>query len=147
MTRFRSLLIALLMLALPVQGAVASSRWLCAAMTPATSDAVMHARHAAHVHVMDDAHAPSGQAHQAPTGAEHGFAGTHAHPAGAHDETSPISQDTGCNLCAACSVTAATPPASIVLAATAASDASFPALDAPVPHGVADGLERPPRTL
>jgi len=143
--RIRCLLIALLMLALPVQGAVASSRWLCAAMAPASSGtATMHSRHATHVHAVNVAHATPAHAHSA---AAHDSAAAPLHHAAASDETSAMSQETGCNLCAACSVTAAAPPASLVLAAIDATGAQFPALAVPVPRVVADGLERPPRTV
>lgn len=148
MTPVRHLLIAILVLALPLQGAVASSRWLCVATSDAASGVVspagsygvpggqahaMHAAHAAspHAHAEDVAHDP----HASPT----------AHPA-AHHGPSDAAHDGGCNLCAACSVTAAAPPAPIVVGAIEAVGARFPALLVSVPRVVAGGLERPPRT-
>ncbi|CAG0976341.1 hypothetical protein BURK1_01503 [Burkholderiales bacterium] len=135
MTLFRRLLIALLVFALPWQGAMASSRWLCVAMSDAPSGVVApHASQGAqggHATAMHAAH----DAHASPT----------AHPA-AHHGPSDGAHDGGCNLCAACSVTAAAPPAPVVVGAIDVAGAYFPALLVPVPRVVADGLERPPRT-
>jgi hypothetical protein len=120
----RRLLVALLVLALPVQAALASSRWLCVAMAVDAPSASAPHDHAA----------------------AHGGA-AHAHDA-APDPASGTSHDEGgCNLCAACTVTAATPPAILALAAVEATDARIPSLDAAVPRSGTGGPERPPRTL
>jgi hypothetical protein len=147
-TPFRRLLVALLVFSLPLQGAMATSRWLCVAMSDAPSGVVAsHAAHgvqsgnAAAVHA---AHAPSTSAHAAEV-VHDAHASPTAHPA-SHHGPSDGAHDGGCNLCAACSVTAAAPPAPIVVGPIEAAGARFPALPVPLPRVVADGLERPPRT-
>jgi hypothetical protein len=52
---------------------------------------------------------------------------------------------TACNLCAACCVTGASPPARIEPPAMAASSAGFPPVIAVAADFLAHGLERPPR--
>jgi hypothetical protein len=137
--RYRHFLIACLLLALPVQGAVASSRWLCAPMSPASAAKAARVDHVSHGHATSLPHghvAVSGMAERAP----------HAHGSTSHDERTPDTPDAGCKLCAACTVTAATPPATIVLGAVERAGAPFPAVAVPVPRIVADGLGSPPRT-
>jgi hypothetical protein len=147
-TPFRYLLIALLVLALPLQGAMASSRWLCVATSDAPSGVAAAAAslgaQGGHAHAMPVTHAVSPHAHATDV-AHDPHASPTAHPA-AHHGPSDAAHDGGCNLCAACSVTAAAPPAPIVVGAIEAAGANFPALRVPVPRVVADGLERPPRT-
>jgi hypothetical protein len=141
MNPFRRFLVAVLVLALPVQGAMASSRWLCAAVSAASSGAaVAHGPHADHVH-------PMGTVHGASPHVSHAVEGGHTHLAVPHPDAAPAAHDTSCNLCAACSVTAASPPAPIVLAIVDPASAHFPPLVIPVPHVIPDGLERPPRTI
>lgn len=145
---FRRLLIALLVFALPLQGSLASSRWLCVPMSDAPSGVV--ASHDSHG--MRGGHAAAMHAAQAATPHAHAAAAAHGAPASptaqpaAHHGPSDGAHDGGCNLCAACSVTAAAPPPPIVVGAIDAAGAHFPALLVPDPRVVADGLERPPRT-
>lgn len=148
MTSVRHLLIAVLVLALPLQGAVASSRWLCVATSDAPSGVISpagsHGVQGGHAQAMHAVHAASPHAH-AEDVAHDPRASSTAHPA-AHHGPSDAAHDGGCNLCAACSVTAAAPPAPIVVGAIEAAGAHFPTLVVPTPRVVADGLERPPRT-
>jgi hypothetical protein len=137
--RYRHFLIACLLLALPLQGAIASSRWLCAPMSPASTANASPVDHAVHGHATS---LPHGHV-AAPGMAELAL---HVHGSTSHDERTPDTPDAGCKLCAACTVTAATPPATIVLGAVERAGAPFPAVAVPVPRIVADGLERPPRT-
>ena len=138
---FRLLLIALLVFALPLQGALASSRWLCVPMSDAPAGVVashdshgMRGGHAAAMHAAHTAAVTNG----VPASPTAHLAADHGPLDGVHDG--------GCNLCAACSVTAAAPPPPIVVGAIDAAGAHFPALLVPDPRVVADGLERPPRT-
>lgn len=136
-TLFRRVLIAMLVLALPFQGALASSRWACAAMADATAAAAaadFRMPPSAHSHAHVGAHAASPHAH-------------HAAEAALPDASSAGGNDAGtCKLCAACSFSAATPPAPIVLGAIEPASERFPAMAVTVPRVAADGLERPPRT-
>lgn len=124
----RRFLVALLVLALPIQAALASSRLLCAAMThDAPASAVAHE-------------------------VAHHDASSHDHAQ--HHDTAPAQHDhdrghgnAGCKLCAACTVTAATPPQATALAPVEAASARFPPLDAAVPRIGTRGPERPPRTV
>ena len=124
----RRWLIAFLMLALPVQGALASSRWLCVAMSQTAPMAT-----AAHEHSHADS---SGSAHEhVASGAKHN-----------HDRSHGNGNES-CSLCAACTVTVATPPALIALAEVEAASLRFPSLDSDVPRFGTRGPERPPRTI
>jgi hypothetical protein len=135
----RRVILVVLLLALPVQGALASSRWLCVAMSagashaagsvPHAHDAAQH-QNAAHAHVATHAHGDVGDARA-----------SHEH------DRSHGNDDGGCSLCAACTVTAATPPVVIALAPADAAGARFAALDAAVPRLGKRGPERPPRTV
>ena len=124
----RRLLIAILVLALPVQGAFASSRWLCAAVS-----------HDAPKSVAVHDHANPGASH------EHGAA--HDHGAKHDQNKGHGGGDGSCNLCAACTVTVATPPVLITFAAVDTSTARFPSFDAAAPAFGTGGPERPPRTI
>ena len=132
------LLLLLLLCALPLQGAVAASRLCLAALVaPATATAVgtQHAHLSGHNHDLDhaSAHASSG----ARSLSHHGHDG-----AAADDQAS----DT-CSLCAACCLTVAVAPqAPDVVVLLPAYVGHEPVLIA-VLHNVADGLERPPRTV
>jgi hypothetical protein len=137
--RYRHFLIACLLLALPVQGAVASSRWLCASMSPASAAKAAREDHVSHGHATS---LPHGHV-AAPDTAERA---PHVHGSTSRDEGPADTPEAGCKLCAACTVTAATPPAAIVLGAVERAGVPFPAVAVPVPRHVADGLERPPRT-
>jgi len=114
----RRCLLLLLVLALPLQGAFAASRMCLAAMEPA-GDA-QHEHHAQAGHDMPAAHA--------------GGSG-HDHAAGS------------CSLCAACCLAVAIAPPAPQVAATLATYAPHRPFAVPVPHNIADGLERPPRTI
>lgn len=125
----RRWLLALLVLALPLQGALAASR-MCASMHAGAPAAIESAAHAHH-------------------GTEHA---AHAHDGGTHtthDHGAPASDHAAgsCNLCSACSVMAALAPAVTALTAVDATYPSHPPLVVSVPRNVADGLERPPRTI
>lgn len=119
----RRCLLVLLMLALPVQGALAASR-LCLALMHAPA-AAAPADHAHHPHRADAGHDPQDSHHGGGTD----------HAAGS------------CSLCAACCLTVAVAPDAPRIAATSAAYAGHPPFAVPVPHNVADGLERPPRTI
>ena len=123
----RRFLIVLLVFALPVQAALASSRWLCVAMSTQTPPAAAVDEHAHH------GDAKHGTTHDGGASHDHG-------PDAGHG-------DGGCSLCAACTVTAATPPVAVTLATVAHSSARIPSLDASVPRFGTDGPERPPRTV
>ena len=126
----RRFLVALLVFALPVQAALASSRWLCVAMSKQALPAATVQEHA-----------------------HHGDAGHgHAHGGGdaSHDHERTAGHghgDGGCSLCAACTVTAGTPPATATIVAGEPSSLRIPSLDASVPRFGTDGPERPPRTV
>ena len=140
-TVLRRILLLLLALALPLQGAMAASR-LCMANT--------------HPPVEDSAAEPHGSHGSASRSSEgHHAAAQHAHHAGASLST-PASGDqlpmTGhasgtCKHCAACSLTVTVAPPAPNVDLGSAGFAAFRPIVVPVPHNVADGLERPPRTL
>jgi hypothetical protein len=119
--------LVLLMLALPLQAAIAAARTLCVAAAH-HADVVATTAHGSHVHDHGVAHAPAD--------ADGSLAG---------DASAPVAADT-CKLCAACGLTAAAPPAALSLSALPAAGLGYPAIHVPVPRNVADGLERPPRT-
>ena len=126
MTPFRRAVLVLLMLALPVQAAIAAARTLCvAAAHPA--DVAATTVHASHAHDHGVAHAPPDADRTLPG-----------------DAPADVAADT-CKLCAACGLTAAAPPAVLSLYALPAADPGYPAIRVQVPHNVADRLERPPR--
>jgi len=138
-SRLRRLVVLLLMLALPVHGAIASSRWLCVGSPHAVAPTAAVHDHALHAHAMHDGD-QAGSTH-----ASHGKTSIDgAAPQGAVDATA--SADAGaCQLCAACCLTAAAPPAPLATPSASAAEAGFPAIAIPVPRIVADTLERPPR--
>jgi len=128
----------LLLCALPLQGAVAASRLCLAALAaPATATAVdaLGARVSGHDHDSDHAgaHAPSG----AHSPSHHGHDG-----AAADDQASET-----CSLCAACCLTVAVAPQAPDLIVLLPAYAGHAPVILPVLHNVADGLERPPRTV
>ena len=138
MFTLRRLLLLLLLCALPLQGAVAASRLCLAALVaPATATAAVtqHERVAGHDHHSDHvrAHAPSG----AHSPSHHGHDG-----AAAGEQAS----DT-CSLCAACCLTVAVAPQAPDLVVLLPAYAGHGPVIIPVLHNVADGLERPPRTV
>jgi len=65
-----------------------------------------------------------------------------------HGSDNPISHDADgtCHLCAACCFGAA-PPRQMLLNSPPSANAGFPPVSVPAPHNVADGPERPPRTI
>lgn len=132
MSRLRRLVVLLLMLALPVHGAIASSRWLCVGSPHAVAPTAAVHDHALHAHAMHDGD-QAGSTH-----ASHGKTSI--------DGAAPQGADAGaCQLCAACCLTAAAPPAPLATPSASAAEAGFPAIAIPVPRIVADTLERPPR--
>jgi hypothetical protein len=138
MFTLRRLLLLLLLCALPLHGAVAASRLCLAALVaPATATAVgtQHAHLSGHAHDSDhaSAHAPSG-AHSL---FHHGHAG-----AAADDRAS----DT-CSLCAACCLTVAVAPQAPDLVVLLPAYVGHGPVLIAVLRNVADGLERPPRTV
>jgi hypothetical protein len=132
LTRLHRTVLILLLLTLPVQGAMAASRWLCFAASQDRAASAGHehpsAAHARHHETAGDVDTDST-----------------ASP-GPNDPTSHDASGT-CNLCAACSLTVAAPPPPLVLGSFPPSNAGFPPVFVPVPHNVADGPERPPRTI
>jgi hypothetical protein len=130
--RFHRTILILLLLMLPVQGAVAASRWVCFGHGAAAVSSSHHA-HASvgHAHHPDSVHDLSSDSEVA------------------HGSDAPISHDTSgtCHLCAACCLTGAAPPPPFVLSSLPPANAGFPPVSVPVPHNVADGPERPPRTV
>lgn len=144
---FRRVVLLLLLMALPIQGAFAVSRSLCAV---GAADASVESV-AAHVHA-----AATGAGHRH-DGATAGNAHHHNQATQPRDDSSDAADATPspnthpasdtCRMCAACCLTVATAPASQVLAAVPTVAAVFPAVTTAVPHPSADGPERPPRTL
>jgi hypothetical protein len=134
----RRLLLLLLLCALPLQGAVAASRLCLAALVApatATADVTQHEHAAGHDHESDhaSAHAPSS---------------THSPSHHGHDGASAGDQasDT-CSLCAACCLTVAVAPQAPDLVVLLPAYAGHGPVLIPVLHNIADGLERPPRTV
>lgn len=130
----RALLVALMVM-LPVQGALAASRWLCVAMSQHGTQAG-----AAHSH---SHHGPMGATgvHEHASDAKHDQAAKNG-PNGSHAQG-----DGSCSLCAACTVTAATPPVLIAFEAVDAPNARISSPDVSVPRIGTEGPERPPRTI
>jgi len=126
-TQFRRVVLVALMLALPVQAAVAAARTLCVAAGH-HADVVATTTQAPHAHDHGAAHAPAGADGSLPG-----------------DASAPVAADT-CKLCAACGLTAAAPPAALSLSRLPAADPGYPAIHVQVPRNVAERLERPPRT-
>jgi len=143
MRSWRHLLIAVLVAALPVQGALAASRALCGPVSPG---APASAHHGAMAHGQGHAHG-GGHAHDA---ASAGHAHVHAHEHQATldaDESSPAPADEGrgCKMCAACSLAAVVAfPATTVPQALPDGAVDAP-LDHAVPRARAGRLERPPK--
>lgn len=139
MTRLYRILLIVLMFALPMQGAMAASRSLCVAAAQGDGVATTIA--------LDHAAAMAGEHHAHGHGAAHAAVEA-ASPAPSDDAQSvPHAATDACQLCAACGVTAATPPVPLQLATAAAAQSVFQPIFVPVPHNVADGPERPPRTI
>jgi hypothetical protein len=148
------LLLLVLMLALPLQGVMAASR-LCmvaphSSPVEATGSAAPHSMASSeHSGAPADHLAASSDAsphdHGAPSQAGHAGHGT-AVPS---DPSAPAHDHVGgaCKLCAACCLTAAVAPALPVLVLMSDGFADYRPIVVPVPHNVADGLERPPRTI
>lgn len=126
MTRFRRLLLLLVMIALPLQSAMAASRLCVTWMPPAESSSIGASEH---------------QMHMAATASDH-----HAMDPTQGAKPAMDHSDGTCKHCAACTVTAALGPPALMLLLDEAGFTSFRPIVVPVPHNVADGLERPPRT-
>jgi hypothetical protein len=167
--RFRHLLLLVLALALPVQGVMAASRLCMPSPHAGPSAALDAAGHHATAHAVDGdypqhpAASPHASSHAVADHrdcavlARNGDQSDGAHDAGtsAHDasmpagEAAPEHDHAGgtCKLCAACCLTVAVAPPLPSLALMSAGFAGYRPLVVPVPHNVADGLERPPRTI
>ncbi len=138
----------LLLVALPIQGALAASRWMCVGngfgAAGVSADVVGHAHTptagAAHRHDGAIPAATPARNHAHHDVASFGVVGTTVQ-ANSHRAAD------GCRMCAACSLAAATAPTSPTLADMTAAGAGFPAISARVPRASADGPERPPRTI
>jgi hypothetical protein len=124
--RVRRTILILLLLMLPVQGAVAASRWVCFGaaqygVAAATSSDHAHASvgHAHHHDAVHDGNADLEVAHGSDAPTSHDADGT-------------------CHLCAACCLTGAAPPPPFVLSSLSPANAGFPPVSAP---------ERPPRIV
>ena len=135
MSTSRRLLLLLLLFALPLQGAVAAAR-LCLATLAAPASAAQSV--AGHAHVAG----PGDDGHHAGTHAPAATHAQHAHDGASGDEQA---SDT-CSLCAACCLTVAVAPQAPGVVVLPAVYAGHAPIRVPVPHNVADGLERPPRT-
>jgi hypothetical protein len=134
-TRLHRTILILLLLTLPVQGAMAASRWICFASAQQSAVVASPADHehpsmghAHHLGAMDDVSTDSDVVHGSDAPTSHDASGT-------------------CHLCAACCLTAAAPPPPFVLSSLSPANTGFPQVSVPVPHNVADGPERPPRTV
>lgn len=128
----RTILIFLLTM-LPIQGAMAASRWICVApQTAGPATSVDHVQlstgHQHHLNSVPDDSADLEVAHDIDSPTPHDFNGT-------------------CHLCAACCLTSAAPPPPLVFSSLAPAHAGFLPVSVSVPHNVADGPERPPRTI
>jgi hypothetical protein len=134
MIHLRRTVLVLLMLAVPVQGAIAAARTLCvAAAHLAGPMATTGHEHHAHDHgAARDPADPHSLASVSTAAPNLGPAQATAHT---------------CEQCSACGLTAAAPPAALALFALPTADPGFPAIVVPSPHNVADGLERPPRII
>jgi hypothetical protein len=145
---------------------MAATRWLCLASMAHGNALAVPLEHVhqpmahAQTHVQDSAHNTVAHArysaHDTAAHAHHTAAHDAAHAASGSDNAplTPVSGDRAhhdasgsCQLCAACCLTVASPPAPPTLAMEPLADAGFPPVSAPVPHNVADGPERPPRSL
>ena len=125
----RRCLLVLLFFAVPLQGALAASR-VCLGMMHSGTPAI--AVDASHDHHSQGVVADSNTKHQH---GEH-----HASPGADHAAGS-------CSLCAACCFTVAVAPPAPQLSPVSATYAGHRPLVVSVPHYIADGLERPPRTI
>ena len=132
----RFLMICLLLMAIPVKGAVAASIVMCGPGQERTSAAV----------AMEPAAIADGDMiHH-----EHDHASNHqANDAGDHDQGSLTGHGAvKCSICAACCVGGALLASTEVsVPASGGTEAHFPALDVHFPWTVLAGLERPPRTF
>ena len=124
----RRCLLVLLLFAVPLQGAFAASR-LCLGMmhgTPAIAVDASHDHHSQGVVADNDT----------------------KHQHGEHHGSSDADHAAGsCSLCAACCLTVAVAPPPPQLSPVSATYAGHRPLVVTVPHNIADGLERPPRTI
>jgi hypothetical protein len=134
-TRLHRTILILLLLALPIQGVMAASRWLCLASAQQGAAAASPADHM---------HSAMGHAHDQDSANDIGTDSAVAHGAGG-----PTSHDASgtCHLCAACCLTGAAPPPPLAFISLPHVDAGFPPVSVPVPRNVAEGPERPPRTI
>jgi hypothetical protein len=136
----RRLLLLVLLCALPLQGAVAASRLCLATLAvpaPATSVGARHAPMSGHGHDHASDHAST----HAPSGAH--SPSHHGHDGAAADDQA---SDT-CSLCAACCLTVAVAPQAPDLVVLLLAYVGHGPVLIAVLCNVADGLERPPRTV
>jgi hypothetical protein len=144
----RHLLMWLLALALPWQGAAAATGLHCAhaqratiaASSSATDGGAHEAHHAAHAH--------AGHHHGASTTTAHAhevFASSDA-LSSAHDSAAPASQD-GCSACASCCPAVAMPVAALVVSQVPHVEAAPPVVCDVIVMFLTGGPERPPRSF
>ncbi|HSW08014.1 hypothetical protein [Aquabacterium sp.] len=133
----RTWLLLVLVVLLPIRGAVAAAM-LCPAGSAGTSSELRMHEHALVGEAMD-----RGTAH-------HDHAGHHAEQSGAghhHDGQDSKASDK-CNMCSAfCSLTPMASEAPKLPEPLALADVKFAVLATPAPSFVSDGQERPPRTI
>jgi hypothetical protein len=136
---WRSLLLWLMALALPMQGLAAAARMHCAAQAPMSASAVHVDAHASH-------HAGQHARHHAdpehPIHAHHLAADVDGTP---HGDADAPRAGHSCSACAACHAPVGLPPARVMLPAPPVASFTAAALaDAGASH-VPAGLDRPPR--
>jgi hypothetical protein len=141
LSRFRSSLVWLLLLALPLQGFAAAAMLHCgpshhrmlAASSVAAAESHMHAH----------MHATSGHHHGQETGLEHGAADAGTPAAHDLDTLSKFK----CSACAACCTGAAMPTAALFIPSLPPAGTPAVALIASRAEFLSGGLDRPPRIL
>ena len=135
---FRTLVLWLLVLALPVQGYAASSRMACDTAHAVAADAPHHAMSAMPQHEHD---AGSQQDH-------HMMQADDISVDVVASAVEPKKTDAKCSVCAACCIGMALLPAAMDLPFAANGSSSFLSASSPLFDGhIPDGLKRPPRSL
>lgn len=139
---FRTLLMWMLVLAVPAQGASAATMMFCGP------------GHHSVVQVLDHGGSDSADVH---TYHDDGAGADHEHPQAASEEAaSSVVSASGkvihhvkhkCSACASCCAAAALPPAFIALPTPLLADSFLPLAPRSVASVPLDGLERPPRSI
>jgi hypothetical protein len=125
MPRLRSLMLWLVVLAVPLQGLAAATMLNCAAVHGPSSVALDHAGHGDH---------------------DHGSVAVAAHGEAAADAGTAHAADHKCSACAACHASAALPVAVPALPAVDTAQAHPVARASAAAPFLTGGLERPPRS-